>query len=75
MGAGLGGIEDLTDGRQELAQTLNLLLLGVLHVAQKLLHALVHDALRKHLQLEELADELDETETLPLRLLRSVVLL
>ena len=31
--------------------------------------ALVHDALREHLQLEQFTDELDETETLSLRLL------
>jgi hypothetical protein len=51
-------------GREELAQGLYFLL-RILDVAEQLLNTLVHNPLCQHLQLEELSDELDETQTLP----------
>jgi len=74
MLVGLGRIQDPADRGQLCAQAHNLCLFRVHHVSQQFLHALVHDALRQHLQLEQLANEFDQTETLAFRFLRSVVL-
>ena len=54
MCARLGHIEQLTNGSQELAQALDLLLFGILHVTKELLDTLVHGAFRKHLKFEQL---------------------
>jgi hypothetical protein len=40
---------------------LDILFFRITQIAQELLHALVHDALCKHLSLEEFAKELGET--------------
>ena len=58
--SGFGRIKQTTNCGQELAQALDFLFLGVFHIAKEFLDALVHDTLRQHLQLEELADETDE---------------
>jgi hypothetical protein len=65
-------VEKLADGSEQHAQALDLLL-GALHVGEELLDALVHDTLGEYLKLEELADKLNETETLTLRPLGCVV--
>ena len=75
MCARLGYIEQLTNGSQEQAQALNLLLLWILHVSKELLDTLMHDVFRKHLKFEQLANEFDQTETLTFGLLGSIILL
>lgn len=74
MAARLLRVELLSDGRQQSAEGLDVLLLGVGHVRQELLNADVHDSLGQHVELEELSDEPDESESLSLGLLSSVVL-
>lgn len=52
-------VQVLPDGGQQPAQTLQTLLVVVL---QQLHDAVVHDVFRQHLQLEQLANELDVAE-------------
>ena len=52
VSAGLRRVEDSTDCGKELAERLHLFLFWVVDVAEQLLHTLVHDTLREHLQLE-----------------------
>jgi hypothetical protein len=68
-------IESLTDGNKKLAQTLDLLLFWVVDVREKLFDAFVHNTFRKHLELEEFSNELDQSETSTLDLLGFVVFL
>mmetsp|Transcript_22778 Transcript_22778/g.66988 ORF Transcript_22778/g.66988 Transcript_22778/m.66988 type:complete len:219 (-) Transcript_22778:315-971(-) len=55
-------VEKWADGRHQLAQALDLVLVGLLDVAEQLDEALVHDLLGEHLLLVELADEADVAE-------------
>lgn len=74
MRLGLLLVEEPADGGEEPTEGLDVLLLRTRDVGEKLLDTLVHNALREHLELEELSNETDETETLALGLLRDVVL-
>ena len=62
---GLLKVQVLADGGQQSTEALQRLLVVVL---QQLDDAVVHDGLRQHLQLEQLADELDVAQRPPARL-------
>lgn len=59
---GLLEVQVLADGGEQPAQALQGLLVVVL---EQLDHAVVHDGLRQHLELEQLADELDVADGAP----------
>ncbi len=59
---GLLKVEVLADGGEQPAQALQRLLVVVL---QQLDNTVMHDGLRQHLELEELADELDVADGTP----------
>lgn len=67
MCARCGHIEQLTNSSQDLAQALDHLF-GILQVTKEPLDTLVNNVLRKHLDLEQLTNTFDQTETLTLGL-------
>lgn len=62
------------DGKEKLAERLNVFLFRTIHVGDELLDALVHNLLLEHLDTVELSNEAHKTETSSLGLLCSVVL-
>src|SRR6266702_2984309 len=72
--SGFGYIKQTTHCGQELAHALDFLFLGVFRVCEEFLDALVHNTLRQHLQLEELANETDEAQSATSCLDRSRIL-
>lgn len=67
---GLLEVQVLADGGEQPAQALQGLLVVVL---EQLDHAVVHNGLRQHLELEQLADELDVADGAPPRLILGVL--
>jgi hypothetical protein len=68
----LGVVQLPADGAEQLAERLDVLLVGFFRVRQEFLDARVHDALGEHLLLEQLADEPDVPQHAPARLLHAV---
>ena len=58
--SGFAGIKQTTNCGEKLAQALDFLFLGIFYISEEFPDTLVHDTLRQHLQVEELADETDE---------------
>ena len=72
MALRLGVVQLPADGAEQLAQRLDVLLVGFFRVRQEFLDARVHDALGEHLLLEQLADEPDVPQHAPARLQQTV---
>src|SRR5690349_11313801 len=58
----LRAVQVATDSLEQLGERLNLGLIGDAVELEQLAHTLVHDALREHVELVELTDELHETQ-------------
>ena len=69
----LGVVESLADGGEQATETLDVLLLGVVRVGEKLLDALVHDTLREHRKAVELSNEANESQSATLQIGRAHV--